>query len=57
MGENLPGARIASQLGISAKTVYNYRSEVHRKLGTRSIADVARFMVRMHRIESKDDAS
>lgn len=50
MGEGKLTSDIAKALGVSPKTVYNYRTEVCRKLSANTPADVARFVFRVRQI-------
>ena len=50
MGEGKLTSDIAKTLGVSPKTVYNYRTEVCRKLSASTPADVSRFVFRVRQI-------
>lgn len=54
MGEGKLISDISRQLGVSAKTIYNYRVEIHRKLKTENQADIARFIYRIKHIQEHD---
>lgn len=47
MGQGRLTSDISRQLRVSPKTVYNYRVEIHRKLKTKTQADVARMIYRL----------
>lgn len=50
MGEGKLTSDISRKLEVSAKTIYNYRVEIHRKLMTSTQADIARFVYRIRQI-------
>ena len=51
LGEGMLSRDIADYLKLSPKTVYNYKVEANRKLGTKSPADIARFVYRVKKIQ------
>ena len=48
--EGKPVSRIASELGLSVKTVNNHRTRILSKLGMKSNAELVRYAMRQHLI-------
>ncbi|MBW2242302.1 MAG: response regulator transcription factor [Deltaproteobacteria bacterium] len=51
IAEGLPAKEVASELGISTKTVEAHRTSVMRKLGARKATELVRYALRHGLIE------